>query len=191
MFKRSVLHSLPFFFLDDSPAQSSSIELPFLCPSLCLQLARNLHALHLGPVDVVLPSHPVSHHPSKQVEATSAANLTMIYLFCSGIKSFARARPFVAASAVRRIARPAPSRSPLATRFASTSSVGDGKIYQVRRLSSARSRRQNASRPSGLPTRHPTLRLKPELLTKYTSLGHRCRRRRSVSTYSLFTSRRC
>lgn len=50
----------------------------------------------------------------------------------SGINSFARARPtFVAASAARRVARPSPFRSSLSSRFASTSSVGDGKIYQV------------------------------------------------------------
>ncbi|KAI0137152.1 ATP synthase beta chain mitochondrial precursor [Xylariales sp. AK1849] len=50
----------------------------------------------------------------------------------SGISSFSRATArssFVAGS--RRVARPSAFRYPLSSRFASTSSIGDGKIYQV------------------------------------------------------------
>ena len=51
---------------------------------------------------------------------------------CSGISAFARAsRPSLAAAASRRALRPAALRLPALQRLASTSSVGDGKIYQV------------------------------------------------------------
>ncbi|EEY17295.1 ATP synthase subunit beta [Verticillium alfalfae VaMs.102] len=53
-------------------------------------------------------------------------------MFKSGISSFARAaRPSFAATASPRVIRPSTLRFPVASRFASTSSVGDGKIYQV------------------------------------------------------------
>ncbi|KAH7311750.1 ATP synthase beta chain [Stachybotrys elegans] len=52
-------------------------------------------------------------------------------MFKSGISSYARAaRPF-AACAPRRAIRPASIRFPISSRFASTSSVGGGKIHQV------------------------------------------------------------
>ncbi|KAK6071388.1 ATP synthase F1 [Seiridium cupressi] len=53
-------------------------------------------------------------------------------MFKSGISSFSRAAarsPFVAGS--RRVARPSAFRYPISSRFASTNSVGDGKVYQV------------------------------------------------------------
>ncbi|KAK4082028.1 hypothetical protein PCL_04846 [Purpureocillium lilacinum] len=53
-------------------------------------------------------------------------------MFKSGISSFARAaRPSFAAAATRRAIKPASLRFPLNSRFASTASVGDGKIHQV------------------------------------------------------------
>ncbi|XXG97248.1 high-affinity iron permease [Hypoxylon texense] len=53
-------------------------------------------------------------------------------MFKSGLSSFARAsRPTFAASTRRAIRPTASARFPITSRYASTSSVGDGKIYQV------------------------------------------------------------
>lgn len=51
----------------------------------------------------------------------------------SGLSSFARAARPAFAAPTRRVLKPATSafRFPLSSRLASTSSVGDGKIYQV------------------------------------------------------------
>ncbi|GAB0139812.1 atp2, beta subunit of the F1 sector of mitochondrial F1F0 ATP synthase [Epichloe bromicola] len=61
-------------------------------------------------------------------------SISSIELTCSGsgISSFARAaRPTFSAAASRRAIKPAALRFPLNSRFASSTSVGDGKIHQV------------------------------------------------------------
>ncbi|CRK32414.1 hypothetical protein BN1708_016103 [Verticillium longisporum] len=70
-----------------------------------------------------------NHHLSTPIRNRSPSSGKM---FKSGISSFARAaRPSFAATASPRVIRPSILRFPVASRFASTSSVGDGKIYQV------------------------------------------------------------
>ncbi|KAK9778970.1 putative ATP synthase subunit beta [Seiridium cardinale] len=89
-------------------------------PSLRFLSVDLISSIFLSPYSIT------NHHPILN------CCLSSLKMFKSGISSFSRAAarsPFVAGS--RRVARPSAFRYPISSRFASTNSVGDGKVYQV------------------------------------------------------------
>ncbi|KAK6071885.1 ATP synthase beta chain [Seiridium cupressi] len=88
-------------------------------PSLRFLSVDLISSIFLSPYSIT------NHHPILN------CCLSSLKMFKSGISSFSRAAarsPFVAGS--RRVARPSAFRYPISSRFASTNSVGDGKVYQ-------------------------------------------------------------